>query len=336
MQQHWKNRAMLHAEAITDAWEVTKSYAARLAEWVLFVCMILNIIEILPDVGLPVSVSNAVLAVQSVTLDIAGFGLTSMADHAKALGDEAAARKGHRTGWLLIGLMITTLLLVSAGLLWPILKQYTDPAEKVLILARVVMTVVYGHVVHSLRHSTQAATPVMQQPTPVLDYGEIAQHLQAIMPQPQAQEIDLYALAQQVVALLPKPADEEAMIERLKPVISATVQVALEPLQHHQKSGAEATGNMAMEPPRLLALEPPKHGAGASRRSHPKSGSGAARIVDSEPPVAVRLQRAYEQLIRDGERVSGRALAAAARCNRGIATDWLQSQSSEPFSEALG
>lgn len=334
MQRHWKNQAMIHAEAITDAWEVTKSYAARLAEWVLFVCMILNIVEILPDVGLPESVSNIVLAVQAVTLDVAGFGLTSMADHAKALGDEAAARKGHRTGWFLIGLMITTLLLVSTGLLWPAVKQYTDPAEKVLILARVIMTVVYSHVVHSLRHSTQAASAEVQ--PSALDYGEIARQMQALLPQPQTQQIDLQALAQQVVALLPQPADEEAMIERLEPVIRATVQVALEPLQSHLKSGAEATPKIAPRPPQLHALEPRKSGAGATRQSHPKSGPGATRIVDSEASAAIRLQRAYEQLAGEGGRISGRALATAARCNRAIATEWLQSQSSEPCSEALG
>jgi hypothetical protein len=336
MQRTWKDRAMIHSEAITDAWEVTKAFAARLAEWILFICMILNIIEILPGVGLSAAVSNAVLAVQAVTLDIAGFGLTSMADHAQNMGDTKNARKGHRTGWFLIGLMIATLLLTSAGLLWPMVQQYTEPAEKVLLLARVVMTVIYSHVVHSLRHSSAQTTPAT--PTAAsLDYQAIAQQLQAITPPAPAPHLDLQELAQQVVALLPKPAEEEAILQRLEPIIRATVQVALEPRACQSKSGAGATSQVALEPPRLLALEPsrkvaPKRGTGATPRSHKKSGYGASRTVDSEPPET-RLQIAYRELAAEGGHVSGRALAAKARCNRATATEWLQSHASAPVSE---
>jgi hypothetical protein len=50
--QTWKDKALEKSEVITDAWEVTKVYFGRLAEWVLFGCMIANIIEILPGLAI--------------------------------------------------------------------------------------------------------------------------------------------------------------------------------------------------------------------------------------------------------------------------------------------
>jgi hypothetical protein len=45
--------------------------------------------------------------------------------------------------------------------LWSPAKQYTDGAEKGLILVRVVMTVIYAHVIHSLRRATTQRQQVM-------------------------------------------------------------------------------------------------------------------------------------------------------------------------------
>ena len=113
----WREAALARSEIITDAWEVTKTYAGRIAEWVLFGCMVMNIIEILPGVTLWPSVSNIVLGTQVVMLDVGGFSLASMGDQARRQGDERAARRASVTGAFLIGIMILTLLLVSIGLL---------------------------------------------------------------------------------------------------------------------------------------------------------------------------------------------------------------------------
>jgi len=155
-QPHWKEAALAKSEAISDAWEVTKVYAGRLAEWVLFGCMIANIVQVVLPV--PASLANSILGVQAVTLDIAGFGLASMASEARRQGHEQAATQARVTAVLLIGLMILTLLLVTIGVLWPVAKPWTDLAEKVLLVGRVVMTVIYGHVVHGLRDAKQVYT----------------------------------------------------------------------------------------------------------------------------------------------------------------------------------
>lgn len=402
-EKHWKDRAMTSSQAITDAWDVTKAYLARLAEWVLFACMIMNIIEILPGVVLPGLVSNLVLCVQAVTLDVAGFGLASMADHARDTGDERAARTGKRTGWFLIGLMIVTLVLVSIGLLWPATQQFTAPAEKVLILARVIMTVVYSHVVHSLRRSTHAPQAVPAVPT--LDYAEIARNLYAQF-SPPAPQIDHQALAQQIMPLIPPPqVDYQTIKEQLeatcKEIIGREVTamrsllasaeggsgaslrprsqsqpVALEPpiraTRQSQPVAPEppiratswnhplasepsirATRQSHLAEPEPLAgatgqsqshrSEPPVRAIGQSHRSEPASGSRATVESQSEPPAGdtlERLEAAYQELAAEGGRVSGRALAARARCNRTTATEWLQRQyrgaevESEPQEEA--
>jgi hypothetical protein len=386
-QKHWKDSAMAGSQVITDAWDVTKAILGRLAEWVLFVCMVMNIIEILPGVVLAPLVSNLVLSVQAITLDVAGFGLASMADHARDMGDEQAARTGKRTGWFLIGLMIVTLLLVSIGLLWPVVKQYTDPAEKVLILARVIMTVIYSHVVHSLRRSTNAYIPQAVPAAAPLDINELARQVAALLHAPQ---IDYQELVQRIVPLLPtSQVDAQELVQRLLPLLPApqmNQQVITEQLEaiiqrevtaiRASLGGAEGGAGASLRPrsqSHLLALEPPARAtlqshsmapeplAGATPRSHPLvpeplvratrrshlaapvSGSGATAGSQPEPltgAIEARLQAAYQELTAEGGRVSGRALAVRARCNRSTATEWLQSQfrgaevESEPPAEA--
>ena len=159
----WKDTAIAKSEIITDAWEVTKTYAGRTAEWVLFACMIMNILEILPDVHLWPLVSNIVLGVQVIMLDVGGFSLASMGDYARQQGDKKAARRAGVTGWFLIALMMLTLLLVAISILFPETKTFIDNAEKGLILVRVIMTVAYGHVIHSLRRAATNMQPAQNQ-----------------------------------------------------------------------------------------------------------------------------------------------------------------------------
>lgn len=147
----WKDRAIERSQAITDAWEVVKAYAGRVAEWVLFSCMVANIIGILPGVHLWEWFQSLVMGTQVIALDVGGFGLASLADHARQTGNEKTARLAGRTSFFLIALMILTVLLVSVGTLWPSLKSVVDTIDKGLILVRVAMTVIYSHVIHKLR-----------------------------------------------------------------------------------------------------------------------------------------------------------------------------------------
>jgi hypothetical protein len=150
---HWRDRAIQRSEGISDAWEVVKAYSARFAEWILFACMVANIIQMLPGVKVLPWVEATVMGIQVVTLDVAGFGLASMGAAARRAGNNAVATTAEKTGKWLIALMIVTLLVVAIGVLFPTTKGVIDYIEKGLILVRVVMTVVYGHVMHALREA---------------------------------------------------------------------------------------------------------------------------------------------------------------------------------------
>lgn len=157
---HWRDRFIAKSEVISDTFEVAKAYGARFAEWVLYGCLFANILEMFP-LNFPGWFGNTVLAVQAITLDVAGFGLTTMGDHARRQGNEKAASTAQKMGWTLIGLMILTVGLVTLSVLIPATKDFVSGADKALILARVVVTVFYGHIVHSLRQANLEYTNEM-------------------------------------------------------------------------------------------------------------------------------------------------------------------------------
>jgi len=229
-----------------------------------------------------------------------------------------------------------------------------------LILARVIMTVVYSHVVHSLRRSTHTLQAIPAVST--LDYTEIARHLHMQFPQP-TPHLDYQEIARQVAPLLPTPqVDYEAIRAQLEATFKATVVreitairasladreggtgaslrprsqshlLALEPpasatFQSHQMAPEPLAGATARS--QALAPEPPLRATRQSYLAAPEPLTRATRqshLVESEPVAPAteeRLQAAYQVLAAEGGRVSGRALAARARCNRAVATEWLQ------------
>lgn len=152
---HWRDRAINASEGISDAFEVLKTYGARLADWILFFCLIGDILEIFPlPEPFATTFGNVVLGSQVITLDIAGFGLASMGDHAERRGDRKSARKARVMGWVLIGIMIGTVGLVTTAILIPQTKDIVDGINKGLMLVRVGVTVIYGKIVHQLRSAS--------------------------------------------------------------------------------------------------------------------------------------------------------------------------------------
>jgi hypothetical protein len=289
---NWKDAALAKAEAITDAWEVVKAYAGRAAEWVLFVCMIVNIIEMLPGVLVAQWVLNLVLGVQVVMLDIGGMSLSSMALHAKERGDEAAAKSAGITSKFLIGLMIVTLLLVAAGVLFPSVKPTTDLAEKGLILVRVIMTVVYGHVLHTLRSSSHPAVPVMELQIPSLAVPSSTE-LESVI-----KTILVPVLEQYHTKLRSEIAGQK---QQLPSVDYAQLAAALQNSAHVQEG------------------------------RQPSLTAGKPRVRQTPIPLAegssqrdARLATAYRELLQEGIKPTGQTLSARARCNRAAALLWLK------------
>jgi hypothetical protein len=203
--QHWRDRAIAQSAGVSDLWDVFQAWAGHFTHWILFFCMIENIISMLPDMAIAAWVTNTVLGVQVIALDIGGLSLATLAKYAKEQGHKEEAKQAGRTSKFLIVMMMVTLVLVGAGVIYPIVKPYTDDAEKVLILVRILMTVWYGHILHALRsvgHNTlnvePAQPPITVAPEPI-DYQELARQL-------------LPALRNDLQALLPLARENDAPI----------------------------------------------------------------------------------------------------------------------------
>lgn len=151
---------------IADAFSVFIAAGGNVAVWVLFVCMIANIID--AAVNFPTVVSVAIMVIQAVVLDIAGFGLQTIAKRLLKVNDmevQEAARKGKSfAGWLIF-VMIVTMILITSKTLAPVvvplftqnshlvstIQNNIDIIDKVLVLARIGFTVAYVHTIHNLR-----------------------------------------------------------------------------------------------------------------------------------------------------------------------------------------
>ena len=147
---HWRDRAISASESISDTFDVFKAYGAHLANWVLFLCLIANLIEMVSP-AFRTSAGLLIVAIQSITLDIAGFGLTAMAASARRRGDYKSAKKADAMGWTLIAVMTITVALITLAAFDSDLAQFVQQADNALMLTRVIVTVFYGHIVHKLR-----------------------------------------------------------------------------------------------------------------------------------------------------------------------------------------
>ncbi len=215
-QTHWRDRAIEASEAISDGIEVLKAYGARVAEWILFFCLIANIIELFPLPEPFASVfGNIVLGIQAVTLDIAGFGLATMGDHARRRGDAHAARKASTMGWTLISLMMVTVGLVTLTLIVPATKPTIDTIEKALVLARVIVTVLYGHIVHSLRNAG------VEYDNRVLTLEQTVSTVQA---QVQAKEHEVSSVQSTLSSVQSALSSEQAKVSTLQAQLDSTQQ----------------------------------------------------------------------------------------------------------------
>lgn len=233
-------------------------------------------------------------------LDIGGMSLGTMASHIRERGDAEAAKKADVTSKFLIGLMILTLLLVSTGVLFPVVKSYTDMAEKGLILVRVVMTVIYSHVIHSLRGSSLQTVPVPATPAP-----------QPAVPEESINNILIPILEQYRTEM------QSEIARQMKQMSAPTID--------YQQLAAALQGSVVFQ-----NIQQPQ----SLKQSQRTNGQ---RVRQSPAPVSIeggkqdrqaRLDAAYRELLREGIKPTGQTLSSRARCNRAIALSWLKQHES--------
>lgn len=172
---HWKDRAIQGSGVINDLWDIFISYMSRLSVWILFSCMVLTIVSML--VNLPLVAQNAALIVEIVTLDIAGFGLSTISDLIlkKSHDDHEIkiADNGKKLATTLITISITTLVLAGVKTFYPQIASYVEYADETLVLTRLVLIVLYMHAMHSLREVEKEMVHTEQQ-TQVYENRQLA------------------------------------------------------------------------------------------------------------------------------------------------------------------
>jgi predicted RNase H-like nuclease (RuvC/YqgF family) len=156
---HWRDRAIVRSEIVSDAWQVFLAWTGRSAEIVLFLCMAVSLVQMIPSITLNTTFTDVVFVIQMIILDIAGFGLNSLAKAVRRAGDDETAKKAETVGTCLIVIMVVSMLSGGVDRLFgahqPLVKEYIGYLDDVLLLIRVVMTVLYGKIMHSLRDSQQ-------------------------------------------------------------------------------------------------------------------------------------------------------------------------------------
>src|SRR5579859_2039935 len=116
--QSWRDRAIERSRVLTDAFEVALTWAGGLADWILFLCLVSNIVEVLAHLA-GSAFSNIVMGTQSVLLDIGGFALLTLAVHAHQRQARRTRNSAAFVGGLLMLVTLATVVLITVGNLWP-------------------------------------------------------------------------------------------------------------------------------------------------------------------------------------------------------------------------
>src|SRR5215813_2797921 len=149
----WKNKAIRKAEIISDTFEVFKIWLGHIANWVLFGCLIFNIIQTVASIN--AVIAGSVLIIQCVMLDVAGTSLYSMSKHAKSQGNEEGAKLAMIMSIILLGVMTVTALSATANMLLPQFSYWIQVVDHVLVFVRIAIVVAYGFVVHQITTLTE-------------------------------------------------------------------------------------------------------------------------------------------------------------------------------------
>jgi hypothetical protein len=165
--RNWK-----YSNYITDFWNWLLTLLSKSAELVLFGSILYSSYQLIPGIAhVSGNVDAIVFVIQQAALDIGGLGLMKLAKRAN-LSKESFPM---RVGMTLVGLMIFNVVLFSLKQSLPMIPALAfQIVETILLIARAVMAVLFGHAIHSLReeHGDSEIT--------VKDVRELQQYMQQI------------------------------------------------------------------------------------------------------------------------------------------------------------
>lgn len=146
---------------ITDFWNWFMTLMSKAAEMVLFGTVLYSGYQLLPGVPhVPTTVDAAIFVIQQGALDIGGMGLLKLAKRAGLPRSSFPVRLGVS----LVVLMILNVALASLKHTLPALPDGVFVgSETMLLIARAVVAVLFGHAIHALREEYGDSTMTIKE-----------------------------------------------------------------------------------------------------------------------------------------------------------------------------
>src|SRR5260221_8983131 len=231
---------------ITDFWNWFMTLMSKAAEMVLFGTVLYSGYQLLPGVPhVPATIDAAVFVIQQGGRDFGGMGLLKLAKRAGLPRDAFPVR----LGVALVVLMILNVALASIKHTLPMIPDGVFVGiETILLIARAIVAVLFGHAIHALREEYS------ESPITIKDANELQQRIEACASElAQVQHHVQRQLASELTATNRRLTD---LSER----IAATDQGnrlsdALQPIRTTMQEHTSALEALAALPARLSELE---------------------------------------------------------------------------------
>ncbi len=165
-------RSFTQSNYVTDFWNWLMTLLSKAAELVLFGSVLYSGYQLLPGIThAPAGVDALVFVIQQAALDIGGTGLLKLAKRAGLPRESFPVR----VGITLVVLMILNVVLASLKQAMPVIPAAVFLwIETILLVARAIMAVLFGHAIHALREEYGETTITVK------DAGELQQQVEAL------------------------------------------------------------------------------------------------------------------------------------------------------------
>ncbi len=150
--RNWQER-LKDSSWVTIGWEWLQVLLGRSVDFVLWTTMIFSCYQLIPGPPqAPAGVSTFMFILQFIALDIGGLGLNRLAQQ-QGLSRWAYARV---VAYILIGITLVTISYAGIEHAVTVPLEITGWIEAMLVIARSIMTVLYGQAIHSLKAQEQS------------------------------------------------------------------------------------------------------------------------------------------------------------------------------------
>ena len=156
-QQGWLpeqvKEALKDSSWVTIAWDWFQTLLGRAVDAVLWATMVFSCYQLIPGAAQPdPKVSLFAFILQFIALDVGGLGLNRMAQQ------QGLARWSYSRviAYILIGITLVTVTVAGIERAVQVPDQVKAWIEVLLVIARSIMTVLYGQAIHSLKHQVQS------------------------------------------------------------------------------------------------------------------------------------------------------------------------------------